>query len=257
MLIDWFTVVAQAANFLILVWLLKRFLYKPILNAIDAREKRIADELADANARKAEAHAEKEEYLRKNEEFDLQRAALQNKVAEDAAAEHKRLFDEARKAAEKLRARQLETLESELQIVNAEVARRTQAEAFAIARQTLSDLAETSLEERMVEVFVKRLRELDAAEKARLTAALAPSDVALVRSAFELSPALRTLIGDAIKASLASTGLQVKFDIVPDLISGIELVVQGNKIAWSIADHLASLEKELGELLKSQRREQK
>ena len=35
MLIDWFTVFAQAVNFLILVWLLKRFLYKPILHAID------------------------------------------------------------------------------------------------------------------------------------------------------------------------------------------------------------------------------
>jgi F-type H+-transporting ATPase subunit b len=39
MLIDWFTVAAQAINFLILVWLLKRFLYKPVLNAVDAREK--------------------------------------------------------------------------------------------------------------------------------------------------------------------------------------------------------------------------
>ncbi len=50
MLIDWFTVGAQALNFLILVWLMKRFLYKPILNAIDAREKKIAAELADADA---------------------------------------------------------------------------------------------------------------------------------------------------------------------------------------------------------------
>ena len=55
MLIDWFTVVAQVVNFLILVWLLKRFLYKPILDAIDAREKRIASELADADAKKAAA----------------------------------------------------------------------------------------------------------------------------------------------------------------------------------------------------------
>jgi len=45
MLIDWFTVGAQIVNFLILVWLLQHFLYKPILNAIDAREKRIAANL--------------------------------------------------------------------------------------------------------------------------------------------------------------------------------------------------------------------
>ena len=47
MLIDWFTVAAQALNFLILVWLMKRYLYKPIRHAIDEREKRIAAELAE------------------------------------------------------------------------------------------------------------------------------------------------------------------------------------------------------------------
>lgn len=55
MLIDWFTVAAQAVNFLVLVWLLKRFLYKPILGAMDAREQRIASQLRQAEAEKAEA----------------------------------------------------------------------------------------------------------------------------------------------------------------------------------------------------------
>ena len=80
MLIDWFTVVAQAFNFLILVWLLKRFLYKPIIDAIDAREKRIAAELADADAKKAEANKERDEFQHKNEEFDQQRDNLLNKA---------------------------------------------------------------------------------------------------------------------------------------------------------------------------------
>ena len=67
MLIDWFTVIAQVVNFLILVWLLKRFLYRPILNAIDAREKRIAAKIADADAKEAEAQKQREEYQQKNE----------------------------------------------------------------------------------------------------------------------------------------------------------------------------------------------
>ena len=65
MLIDWFTVGAQALNFLILVWLMKRFLYKPILHAIDEREKRIAAELADADKKKAEAQKESDEFKHK------------------------------------------------------------------------------------------------------------------------------------------------------------------------------------------------
>jgi len=84
MLIDWFTVGAQTLNFLILVWLLKHFLYKPILDAIDAREKRIVAELADADARKAEALSEREAFLKKNEQFDHNHAAMMSKVTDEA-----------------------------------------------------------------------------------------------------------------------------------------------------------------------------
>jgi F-type H+-transporting ATPase subunit b len=55
-LIDWFTVGAQLLNFIILVWLMKRFLYQPVLDAIAAREQKIAAQLADVAAAKAQAH---------------------------------------------------------------------------------------------------------------------------------------------------------------------------------------------------------
>ena len=113
MLIDWFTVGAQAINFLILVWLLKRFLYKPILHAIDAREKRIAAQLADAEAKKAEAEKERDAFEQKNEAFDRQRAALLKKATDEAKAERQRLLDEARRAADALGAKRQEALRDE------------------------------------------------------------------------------------------------------------------------------------------------
>ena len=113
MLIDWFTVGAQALNFLILVWLMKRFLYKPILHAIDEREKRIATELANADTKKAEAQKESDEFQHKNEEFDQQRAALLSKATDEAKAERQRLLDEARKAAVALSSKRQETLRNE------------------------------------------------------------------------------------------------------------------------------------------------
>ena len=70
MLIDWFTVIAQVVNFLILVWLLKRFLYHPILDAIDAREQRIAKELADAAKKMAAAEKERDEFQHKKSELE-------------------------------------------------------------------------------------------------------------------------------------------------------------------------------------------
>ena len=249
MLIDWFTVGAQAINFIILVWLLKRFLYKPILNAVDAREKRVATELADADAKKAETVKERDEFQHKNEEFDQQRAALLSKATEEAKAERQRLLGEARQAADALSAKRQEALRSDAHNLGEAISRRTRQEVFAIARKALADLATTSLEERLAEVFTRRLREMDGKAKAALAEALkSASGPAVVRSAFDLPAEQRTAIQNALNESF-SAKIRVRFEAAPDLVSGIELTANGQKVAWSIADYLASLEKGVDELL--------
>lgn len=254
MLVDWFTIVAQALNFLILVWLMKRFLYKPILHAIDAREKRIATELADADMKKAEAKKERDEFQRKNEDFDQQRAALLKKATDEAKTEHQRLLDEARKEAEILTAKQQETLRNEAHNLDQAIARRTQQEVFAIARKALTDLATTSLEERLTEVFTRRLREMDGKSKEHFAEALKrSSEPALVRSAFDLPEEQRAAIQNALNETF-SAEIHLRFETAPELVSGIELATHGQKVAWSIADYLASLEKNVGELLKEKDR---
>ena len=250
MLIDWFTVVAQALNFLILVWLMKRFLYKPIRNAIDEREKRIATELANADKKKADAQKESDEFKHKNEEIEQQRAALLRKATDEANAERQRLLDKTRQAADALSVKRQETLRNEAHQLNQAISRRTQQEVFAIARKALKDLATTSLEERLGEVFTRRLRELDGQSKAGLAEALeTASGPALVRSAFDLPAKQRAAIQNALNETF-SAEIHVRFETAPDLISGIELTTNGQKVAWSIADYLASLEKGVDELLK-------
>jgi F-type H+-transporting ATPase subunit b len=250
MLIDWFTVVAQALNFLILVWLMKRFLYKPILHAIDEREKRIAAELANAEEKKAHAQKESDEFKHKNMEFDQQRAELLLKATDEAQAERQRLLDEARKDSVALSSKRQETLRNEEHNLHQAISRRTQQEVFAIARKALTDLAGTSLEERMVDVFVRRLRELNGEDKGLLASALKASpSPAIVRTTFDLSPTQCASTEGAIKETLGME-TQVRFVTAPDLISGIELTTNGQKVAWSIADYLASLEKGVDELLK-------
>lgn len=249
MLIDWFTVGAQLLNFLILVWLLKRFLYKPILNAIDAREKRIAEELADADAKKAEAKKERDDYQQKNEEFDQQRDQLLSKATDEAQAERQRLLDEAREVAIALSSKRREVLRDEEHALHKEISRRTRQEVFGIARKTLSDLAATSLEERMVDIFVRRLRELDDEEKAGLGGALkAATGPALVRSAFDLPAEQHAAIQNALNETF-SAEIHLRFETAPDVISGIELTTNGQKVAWSISEYLSSLEQAVDELL--------
>jgi F-type H+-transporting ATPase subunit b len=224
MLIDWFTVGAQALNFVILLWLMKRFLYKPILHAIDAREKRIAAELADADAKRAEAQEERAELRQKNEEFDQQRAALLSQATDEAKAERQRLLDDARKAAEVLSEKRQEALRRDADDLSQAIGRQAREEVFAIARKALTDLATTSLEERMSDVFTRRLGEMDGQAKARLGEALkTASDPALVRSAFALPTQQRAAIQNALNEAF-SAEVHVRFETASDLIGGIELV---------------------------------
>lgn len=251
MLIDWFTVGAQALNFIILVWLLKRFLYRPILGAIDAREKLIAAKLADADAKEAAAQKTRGEFEEKNEAFEKQRASLMSKAVDDATAQGHKLLDDARKAADISSARRHETLKSDAISLNQAIRRRTQQEVFAITRRALTDLAGADLEERIKEVFIQRLGTMDATVKETFASALkTASGPALVRSAFEVPEKQRAAIQTSLN-EIFSAQIQVRFETAPDLVSGIELTVNGQNLAWSIADYLGSMEKGVSDLLQA------
>ncbi len=249
MLIDWFTVGAQALNFVILVWLMKRFLYKPILNAIDAREARIAKELAEAASTKATAEKERDDFQHKNEAFDEARAALFSKATDEAKTEREQLLDAARSDADAQKTKSRESLKNEATEMKQALRRKTQTEVFALARQTLSDLAATDLEQRVATVFIARLRALDSESRNQLAQALkAAKEPARVRSAFDLSPEQHAEIQRAINETV-SADVPLRFETAPELVSGIELTTPGRKVAWSIDHYLGALEKSVGDLI--------
>ena len=249
MLIDWFTVAAQLVNFLILVWLLKRFLYKPVLKAIDEREGRIVQQLQDAEAKKAEADQECDNFRRKNMEFDQQREGLMNNAINEVKTERQRLQDETRKEVEALRLQLHETLRNEQQNLNQEIIRRTRDEVFAISRKVLADLASADLETHMAQVFIRRLKEMKGGEKELLLSALSSVQHQLtVRSMFELPAAQQSAIQQAIQEIL-SNDIKVNFETTTNLINGIELITNGYKLTWNIEEYLVSLQESLSGVL--------
>jgi F-type H+-transporting ATPase subunit b len=153
MLIDWFTVGAQALNFLILVWLMKRFLYKPILNAIDAREKRIAK--GTRGRRREKGRSPKGARRVPAQERGVRPAARRALEQSDGRGEGRTPAAPRRSAegADALSSKRQEALEKRRAEPESSHQPRTQQEVFAIARKALTDLATTSLEERLGEVF--------------------------------------------------------------------------------------------------------
>jgi len=241
MQIDWFTVIAQAINFLVLMWLLKRFLYKPILKAIATREKLIAEQLADASDKIAEATKEQEDFQKKNANFDKQKTELMDNAKKEAKDIRDQLIAEAKTEAENLRTKSKDALINEEQKLHQETVKLMKQEIFATTAKILHDLADINLEERIIALFIKNLEKLSAADKITLTSA--SSQNIIITTAFKLSQKRQLAITDAIKENFAIDSEGLQFKVLHNLISGIELSVDGHKLAWSIADYLVTLGK--------------
>lgn len=249
MLIDWFTVFAQLLNFLILMALLKRFLYKPILRALDAREKKIAGHLKEAKKLMEDAERERSEYVYKNELFEQQRGELLKQAQQEAEHERVQLIETARTETTTLRAGWQQALQIEQSRLHHEIMRHTRREVFAITRKTLADLASESLENRISEVFIQRLKTLGNPEKNLLSLAIkASSKPVTVRSVFELSAERQRDIKQAVRETLANDAV-IEFITDNEHICGIELTTNGHKLSWTISDYLSSLEQSIDKVL--------
>ena len=245
---DWVTVAAQIVNFLILVWLLQRVLYRPLTRALKEREAEVQRTLREAEAARdradAEAEAHREALL-----------ALENARAARMAA--------AKTEAEALRAEMTETIRGELaerraswhaQLEEEKAAfldrlRRRAGEAFVtLARNVLLEMADEDLVDRIARVFTRRLASLDAEDLEHLQSAANGAETPLILSSFPLSQETRTLVADAVERVLHK-GVTVDFREEADLECGIVLAVGSRHIGWTLGEHLDALEKDVAGLL--------
>jgi F-type H+-transporting ATPase subunit b len=251
-LINWFTVIAQIVNFLVLVYLLKRFLYKPIIRAMDEREKRIAGRLAEAEKRENEARQERERHQAMNQELESRREVMLGEMKNDVETQRKELVGQARQQVDAVRANWLKAVEREKDAFLHDLRERTGQHTYAVARRALKDLANVDLEKRMIGVFIERLKDLDQEAKEALLASVEHSELRIkVTSAFEIPEDRSHEISQVLQTHL-SRPIDLQLSTSADVIGGIELKAQGHKIAWSLREYLEDLETTFAEALTAQ-----
>lgn len=251
--IDWFTVIAQTLNFLILLWLLKRFLYRPIIAGLDAREKKIADILNEAESKKTQAQALESSYEKKLSDIENERINRLNsatKSAEDAAKE---IIDEANLAADNLVKKRLQALQLEVNQLKQQVLHQSVQEIYAQCRKVLSDLAGVELDNIMFDNLIQRINQLDNELTTQLQAALTSCDnKILIRATFELTADQLNCLQLSLQSKLVSDKQQpilLSQTKVPELISGLELILSGWKMPWSVHNYLSELQQHLDSIL--------
>ncbi|MGM0386527.1 MAG: F0F1 ATP synthase subunit delta [Actinomycetota bacterium] len=248
MLFDWFTTIAQIVNFVILIALLKHFLYDRVLEATDRRRQDLADQRAEARTAREEAEAEARRHREKIEEMEASSDQLMREARAEAGQKREELFEDARDEMERRREEWRRALDSEKERFADQVATRVGHSALEIAERVLAELAGTPVEEAMADGFIRRLGRLDDDERAHLSDAVGngDGDVTLV-SSFELDDDRRAELADAVTEHL---GVEIgQFATDRDLIAGLRLEAGGRVVGWSVRDHLDTLASELGDTL--------
>ena len=140
-------------------------------------------------------------------------------------------------------------MQREQQNLHDKLSRLTRTEVFAIARKTLSDLADTVLEARITRVFIARLQSLQGdAKSALLDSIKNTKDGLKVRTAFELPAEECAAIQQAVN-EFFSADMSIKFETIENIIGGIELSSQGQVLTWTIDTYLDGLMKGIEKIL--------
>ncbi|MDJ0689284.1 MAG: ATP F0F1 synthase subunit beta [Xenococcaceae cyanobacterium MO_188.B32] len=243
MLIDPFVVIAQIINFLILVALLKRFLYKPITQAMEARSQRIERQLATAAAKEKDAEAEKKLYLQKQQELEAQKQEWLEQAKQEVEREKEKLTRQVQAEVDRIRSEWYEAFERDRQKFIRELRDRLSQQVALTARKALSDLATINLEAQIIDTFIDRLYNIDERQTKTISTAPIPNPhhIITIRSSFTISEEKRDRLVAAIREKIANNA-EVEFETVEDFICGIELRARGYKISWNLEHYLTELE---------------
>jgi F-type H+-transporting ATPase subunit b len=241
MQIDWLTVAAQIVNFLVLVWLLKRFLYRPVMDAMARREGRIAARLAEAARREEDAAGRALEYREKSEAFERERKQKLEKAREAAEQEKRGLLSAARNEVDEQRDKWREEVQREYYELRKTLEREMIVSSVETARRALAELANVALEDRVVALFLERLASLSKKER---EAFLDGSKALRVASSFELDAKTRERLRDEL-----SPEADIEYVHDERLICGIAVTGRGHKLEWNFASFLGNLESRIEQLL--------
>tara|TARA_R110002111_G_scaffold2705_5_gene18021 strand:+ start:7334 stop:8131 length:798 start_codon:yes stop_codon:yes gene_type:complete len=244
MSIDWFTFTAQIFNFLVLVWLLSHFLYKPIVNAMHEREKQIAAEQEKAVMLQQQAEVETAKFKQKTEELVHAKEELLAEAGQEVQDWREEHFTRARAEIDEKKNEWYRALIRERHSFLREARLRMADHIHLMSRRVLTELANADLQQQTIEVFLNQIGQIDEQQKNKMVTLIESTQHrVLVESAFELKQMDQEKIVKFVHDFLG-TAVEIDFQKKTELICGIELHVAGYKIAWNIHEPLEELEEE-------------
>lgn len=221
MKLDWWTLGLQTINVIVLLWVLQRFLFKPVLAVIARRQQATQQLMDDAAAAKQAAEQAREAFEAKRDELASGREQALAAAQAEATKARDELLAQATAEAQQRRAAGEAVLQRERDDAAADLRTKASTLAGDLARRLLTRLPDASWNRHFIEGACSQLAALAEAERAMLRASDADTPVQVI-SADALDADDRTQLREALGAAMGRE-VPVEFSTDENLLAGVEL----------------------------------
>jgi len=236
--LSWSTFILEIINFLVLVWILKRFLYQPVLDVIARRRAGIEKTLADARALHSDAEQLQKQYEGRLADWEQERQQARTDLSRELDAERARKMTELQTSLDQVREKSRVTDERRQADAMHKIEEAALVQGARFAARVLQQASGPDTEARLLELVIDGLEQLPAERIAGLHKRYgkAPAVIEVV-SAFPLADEQRRKLTRALtKIVNADTPLQFKQD--SELVAGVRSTVGAWILGANIRDEL-------------------
>jgi F-type H+-transporting ATPase subunit b len=238
MKIDVWTLLFQIINFVVLLFILKRILYKPVKEIIEKRRGLIQQSIDNAEKTEKEALELKEKYQQELNSIGTLKSQMTEKLREEIEEERKKLLERAKEEAEQIIEREKEVIERDKDRTEAEVRDKAVEIVSAFATSLLRDISDRELHGALFKRLLTEIRQITK----RIPSVSKTDgilDVELV-SAFEPGENEIRMIQDAIESATARK-THIKTAVDDSLIAGAKLRLYDLNYDASLSGQISSL----------------
>lgn len=248
MSIDWFTFIAQIFNLLILLFLLRKFLYLPVLKAVEIRQKLIADELKKAEQSRLKAERAEEKCLQKTQEIEREKQQILADVQREAEKLAADLREQAENQYHQAQAEWQTRLKGEQKSFDVAVQKLTVEHFNRFAEKAMKQMANADLNDWIIKRFADKIKNLPVDEKTKLRENFQSQKVLCIETASEPDFERKKQIEDLLRLECAlPESIKFQYKINADLVGGI--IVQGGEymVEWSLKSYLQEFKQTMSE----------
>jgi F-type H+-transporting ATPase subunit b len=237
--LSWSTFILEIINFLVLVWILKRFFYRPVMRIIEKRRKSIDEKISAAEKTNQEAKSLQQQYEGRLTEWEREKQKSRESLQQELQAERKKLLDQLAREldAEKEKAQIVEERRKQEQLQHYQETAFSQGARFAA--KLLKDLASPELEARLITLLISRLSNLPEMKVAALSKACkAPLDKILVSSAFDINDTQKEELNKVLQKICENT-IPLEFSNDSELLAGVRISMGSWILRINLQDELS------------------